>query len=267
MGTILITGPTSGIGRAAAHQLASLGHHVVAAGRNPAKLKRLVYELNATGGSAEPLLVDLASLASVSAAAAQFVASGRNVDVLVNNAGVGMASGTTVDGFAVQFGVNHLAHFLLTAELGPALRPGSRVIQVASQMHHRASGIDFHRVTRPARTLKGVEQYSVSKLANLLFVAELARRRPDLVVHAVHPGLVKTSILPWFVRPFIRGITPEEGAEVVTWCATAAEPGETTGGYWARRRPIELSETARDPVLAQELWRRSEEWCAPFRTH
>jgi retinol dehydrogenase 12 len=262
MGLAMVTGPTSGIGRAVAKELSRLGHHVIAAGRSKGKVDEVVGEIVAAGGSAEALIVDLASLTSVRDAAGDFVASGRQLDVLVNNAGVAVARGATADGFEIQFGVNHLGHFMLTRQLGPAFGAGSRVVQVSSNMHYRAKAIDFERVTNRTRSTFGVPEYGVSKLANVLFVRELSRRHPELDVYAVHPGTVNTGIFPWYVRPFLRGLlTPEEGADTVVWCATAPGLVGKSGGYYARRTERVPSDVALDDHLAAELWWRSEEWC------
>jgi NAD(P)-dependent dehydrogenase (short-subunit alcohol dehydrogenase family) len=102
----------------------------------------------------------------------------------------------------------------------------------------------------------------VSKLANILFVRELAKRQPDWRVYAVHPGMTDTGIFPGFVKPFFRNLkTPEEGAKTVVWCATSVELGDQSGLYYSRKRTREPSDVALDDELAAELWRRSLEWC------
>ena len=243
-------------------ELARRGYHVVGAGRSAERVGTTIDEIVAAGGSAEGLIIDLASLASVKDGAAEYVASGRGLDVLVNNAGVGVARATTEDEFEIQFGVNHLGHFMLTRQLQPTFHGGSRIVQVSSNMHYRASGIDFDRVEARTRSRFGVEEYSTSKLANVLFVMEASRRYPDLRFYAVHPGLVDTGIFPWYARPFIRGrITPEQGADTVVWCATDPSLAESSGSYFDNRRERLPSKTALDDSLASELWERSEEWC------
>ncbi|MCI0679538.1 MAG: SDR family oxidoreductase [Actinobacteria bacterium] len=263
MRVAMVTGSTSGIGRAVARRLALMGFSVVAAGRSEDRLRALVAEIGAAGGTVEPLLVDLASLDSVRRAAVEFVSTGRRLDVLVNNAGVAVARGVTREGFQIQFGVNHLGHFLLTNELRSVLGEGSRVVVVSSDMHHRADGIDFERLRRPTRSMFGVSEYATSKLANVLFARELARRQPAWRVHAVHPGLVDTALFPALVRPLVRraGLTPEQGADTIVWCATEDSLGGLSGRYYARRTEQEPSAVARDDSLGAELWVRSEEWC------
>src|SRR5690606_15891262 len=120
-------------------------------------------------------------------------------------------------------------------------------------------------VRHRTRSLTGVTEYATSKLANLVFARDLGRRRPELRTFAVHPGLVNTAIFPWFTKPFLgRSLTAEEGADTVVWCATAPEPAETSGAYWARRAERSPAPAALDDAVATELWERSEEWCAQF---
>ena len=263
MSIALVTGPGSGIGRATALELASRGLHLVAAGRSEARIKPVIDLIRQQGGSAEFLELDLASFDSVRSAASAFLATGRNLDVLVNNAGIGVnRRGLTENGFEVHFGINHLGHFLLTRDLGPAFRPGSRVVAVASAVHFRANGIDFAAVRRPTRLI-GYAEYGVSKLANVLFVRELARRQPQWNVYAVHPGLVDTDLIPGWVRLFTRRmLTPEQGADTVVWCATSDEVSGDSGLYYQRRQVADPSDAARDDDLARDLWERSEDWCA-----
>lgn len=264
----IVTGPTRGIGREISLGLAREGFHVVAAGRSRKRLVELVDQIEGEGGTGEPLDLDLASLAASEAAAREFVSGGRVVDVLVNNAGVGPAiRGLTEDGFDVRFGVNHLGHFNFTHHLGPSFRGGTRIVQVASSLHN-AEGIDFEAVRKKARGT-GVAQYAVSKLANILFVRELARRRPDLNAYAAHPGFTDTGIIPWYVKPFVsrRLIPPKEGASTPLWCATDTTLAGESGGYYARMERKSPLPTARDDRLAVELWDRSEIWCGIAPSH
>jgi retinol dehydrogenase 12 len=223
----------------------------------------VVDEIIASGGSAEMLIIDLASLESVRTAARDFENRGRTVDVLINNAGIGMARGVTEDGFEVNFGVNHLGPFLLTHLLRRTFRPGTRIISVSSGMHNRARGIDFDRLQEKSRSFFGLDEYAVSKLANILFATEIARRHPDWRSYAVHPGLVDTGIFPFWVKPFLgrRMLTPEQGAETTIWCATDGSLASESGGYYTRSAPATPSELASDDELARELWVRSERWC------
>jgi NAD(P)-dependent dehydrogenase (short-subunit alcohol dehydrogenase family) len=261
MSVALVTGPGSGIGRATAIGLGRAGFHVIGAGRHAERIEPVMEEVSAAGGSAEFLALDLASLRSVRGAARQVVDGGRPIDVLINNAGIGVnRRGLTEDGFEVHFGINHLGHFLLTRELAPALSPGARIVSLTSAMHHRADGIDFDRLRRPTRLI-GLAEYSTSKLANILFIRELARRRPELGAYAVHPGLVRTGIIPGFVRALSSNmLTPEQGADTVLWCATSDEVAHESGAYYQQRTRLAPSPVAQEDDLARELWERSDEW-------
>jgi NAD(P)-dependent dehydrogenase (short-subunit alcohol dehydrogenase family) len=261
MPVALVTGPGSGIGRATAIGLGQAGFHVIAAGRHPERIEPVMEEVTAAGGSVEYVRLDLASLRSVRDAARQVVETGRRLDVLVNNAGIGVnRRGLTEDGFEVHFGINHLGHFLLTLELTQAFAPGARVVSLTSAMHHRVDGIDFDRLRRPTRLI-GLAEYSTSKLANLLFIRELARRSPEIRGYAVHPGLVRTGIIPGFVRALSSNmLTPEHGADTVLWCATSADVSGESGGYYQQRTRLAPSSVAQDDDLARELWDRSDEW-------
>jgi retinol dehydrogenase 12 len=215
------------------------------------------------------LVVDLESLESVRTAGRDFESRGRTVDVLINNAGVGMARGVTADGFEINFGVNQLGPFLLTHMLRRTFRPGTRIISVSSGAHFRARAMDFDRLQEKSRSFLGLHDYAVSKLANLLFIAELARRQPDWRAHAVHPGLVDTNIFPAWVKPFLRGrmMTPEQGAETTIWCATDESLASESGGYYTRSAPATPSDLASDDALAGQLWARSEQWCGVGPVH
>ena len=259
----LITGANSGIGRATAVGLAAGGVHVIAAGRSAARTEPVVHEIAAKGGSAEFLELDLASMSSVRKAAENSVKAGRRLDILINNAGIGVnRRGLTEDRFEVHFGINHLGHFLLTRELAPHLSTGGRVVSVTSAMHFRADGIDFARVRRRTAFI-GLAEYATSKLANVLFVRELARRRPELRAYAVHPGLVRTRLIPGLIRA-VSGtsmLSPEQGADTVIWCATSNDVASESGHYYQQRSRLPPSAQAQDDDLARELWEKSERWC------
>ena len=271
MRVAMVTGPSSGIGRVTAKELARLGFHVVAAGRSEKRTQPVVDAIVEEGGSAEFLQIDLASLDSARRAALEFEKSGRTLDVLVNNAGIGSGKGLTADGFEIHFGVNHLGHFMLTSHLRRTFRPGTRIIQVSSEVHRRVSLIEFDSFTKPTRSFYGLDEYGASKVCNILFVRELARRCPEWNAYAVHPGLANTGIIPWYVRPFIgwRLLTPEQGADTVVWCATSEEDTGNSGLYYAHRSSMEPSATAADDEAASRLWEESERWCgvAPTTGH
>ncbi|MEA1902276.1 MAG: SDR family NAD(P)-dependent oxidoreductase [Actinomycetota bacterium] len=265
----LVTGASSGIGRATAVELARKGFHIVASGRSEERMAQTLETIAAEGGTAEFLHLDLASLDSAREAARVFEKTGRTLDVLVNNAGIGATRGVTADGFEIHFGVNHLGHFMLTHHLRRTFRPGTRIVQVTSSVHFRAEGIDFDRLQRKSRSFYGLREYAVSKLANVLFVREMARMQPDWRIYAVHPGLTYTNILPPYARPFMRRrlLTPEQGADTVIWCATSSDVADESGMYYARRKAEPPSPAAQDDDLARELWKRSEIWCGVAPQH
>ncbi len=236
---------------------------MIAAGRSAERTEPVVDEIAANGGSAEFLELDLASMNSVRTAGQSFANSGRDLDILVNNAGIGInRRGLTEDGFEVHFGINHLGHFLLTRELVPHLSTHGRVVSLTSAMHFRADGIDFTRVRRPTAFI-GLAEYATSKLANVLFIRELARRQPERGAYAVHPGLVRTRLIPGPLRALSAStiLSPEQGADTVLWCATSKDVASETGHYYQHRSPLPPSAKAQDDDLGRELWERSDEWC------
>jgi NAD(P)-dependent dehydrogenase (short-subunit alcohol dehydrogenase family) len=268
----LVTGAGTGIGKMTARGLAQSGAHVILACRSAAKTQPVVDEIRReTGNDAiEHLELDLAELASVRRAAAAFLARKLPLHVLVNNAGVAGQRGTTADGFELTFGINHLGHFLFTLLLLDRLRRSApaRVVTVSSQSHYQAKGIDFDAVRRPTRSVTGLHEYEVSKLANVLFSATLAERTAGSGVstYAVHPGVIGSDIwrrVPWPVRPIMARFmkSTAEGAETSLYCATAPEAAAQSGLYWDACRPKEPSRMAKDAALAEELWRRSAAWC------
>lgn len=262
MKTVLVTGASSGIGRATSLELGRRGFQVVAAGRSEERTTPVVEAIFREGGSAEFLHLDLASLNSCVSAAQTFKASSRPLDVLINNAGVGAARDTTEDGFEIHFGVNHLGHFMFTRYLQEAFLPGTRIVVVSSEMHRRADGIDFASVRRKTRSIGGLSEYAVSKLANILHARRLAALHPEWRTYSVHPGLADTNIFPSLVKPFIRNKLPAAvAARTSVWCATSEEVADHTGRYYSRMELRAPSPVANDDQLASELWERSAAWC------
>lgn len=270
-GNAIVTGANTGIGAVTARELARGGARVFLACRSLGRARPVLDAIRAECGDdrAELLELDLSSLDSVRRCAERFRRRGLPLQLLVNNAGLAGARGTTRDGFELAFGVNHLGHFLLTNLLLPALESGApaRVVTVASDSHFRARGIDFDAVRQPTRNRTGLPEYAVSKLANVLFSRELARRQPErrVTTYALHPGTVASDIwrnVPWPVRPLMRAFmsTEEEGARTTLHCATHPELAGETGLYYAERAPKPPSRAARDDALAAELWRRSAAW-------
>ncbi|HZL18987.1 MAG TPA: SDR family oxidoreductase [Polyangia bacterium] len=265
--TFLVTGANSGIGQITATRLAERGAQVFLGCRDGAKGEAVAAPLRAAGARVEVLPLDLADLASVRQAAATFVARGLPLHGLINNAGLAGTRALTRDGFELTFGVNHLGHFLLTRLLEARLREGApaRVVNISSQAHRSAKGIDFTALREPARSRTGLREYAVSKLANVLFTRELARRwaGSGVTAYALHPGVVATGIwrrlpgpLRWLVTRFM--ITPEEGARTTIFCATAPELAGVSGRYYDHQRESTPSQVAQDDALAARLWDESD---------
>lgn len=270
--TFLVTGANTGIGRATAEGLARRGGRVYVASRSAEKGAAAVAGLRASTGNdaVEYLPLDLADLDSVRACAASFLARGEPLHVLVNNAGVVRTRGLTRQGFELMFGVNHLGHFVLTNALLGCLEASApaRVVTVSSDSHYTARGIDWDALRRPERGLTGLHGYAVSKLCNVLFSAELARRTAGtgITTYALHPGMVASDIwrrVPWPVRPLIqrRMLTVEQGAETSLYCAASPSVASESGLFYDKCAQREPSAVA-TPELAAELWKRSEEWAA-----
>ena len=271
MTTFLITGGNTGIGLSTATALARDGGRVFIACRSATAGETAVARIKAASGSADVrlLMLDLASLSSVRACAAEFLALDEPLQVLVNNAGVGGQRGLSADGFELHFAVNHLGHFALTQLLLGRLSasgPGARVVNVSSEAHYNARGIDFAAVRRRTETFAGAREYAVSKLCNVLFTQELARRLDGTAVtsYALHPGVVASDIwrrVPRLARPFItrRMLTTEQGAVTSVYCATSSAVAGDSGLYYDKCAVREPSPVA-TPELAGLLWKHSADW-------
>lgn len=265
----LITGANTGIGRVTARQLARRGARVFVATRDQERTRAVLADIRAAGGEGSWLPLDLGDFASVRRCAQAFLALDLPLHLLINNAGLAGQRGFTRSGFELAFGVNHLGHFLLTRLLVERLKRSApaRVITVASHAHYRAKGIDWDAVRAPTRHWSGLPEYSVSKLANVLFSAELGRRLAGsgVATYALHPGVVASDIWRRLPQPLRwiatrRMIAPEAGATTTLYCATAPSLAGETGLYYDRCRPRTPSVLARDEALAAQLWRRSEDW-------
>ena len=262
----VVTGATGGIGGATARGLAARGATVLLVARDAARGEALRESIARETGNGRVRLVraDLSSQAEVRAAAAEVAAAYPRVDVLVNNAAVYTRQrAESVDGIELQWAVNHLAPFLLTHLLLDRLRAagGARVVTVSSGAH-QGRLIPWHDMQMTRRYF-GWRTYGVTKLANLLFTRELARRERGLIAHAVHPGVVATELLmrgfpP--IRLFRRFLkTPEEGAATVLFLATSPDAARSSGEYWIDERRADPHPAARDDQAARRLWRWSEE--------
>jgi NAD(P)-dependent dehydrogenase (short-subunit alcohol dehydrogenase family) len=281
--TCLVTGATAGLGLETARALAAAGARVVLAGRDAGRCAAAsaVLRERVPGAALDTVAVDLTSLASVRAAAAEVAGRHDRLDVLVNNAGVMFTPfERTEDGFELQLGTNHLDHFALTRLLTPLLRPGSRVVNLSSAGHGIAD-IDLDDPNWQRREYDKFAAYGAAKTANVLFTVELDRRLRDQEIrsYAVHPGTVRTELGRHMDRadvdrmrtmaaaaagaapragerpPRMRLVGVEQGAATSVWAATAPELAGQGGVYLA---DCAISAAARpyavDPKRAARLW-------------
>lgn len=268
--TFLVTGATGGIGLVTARELAARGATVYITGRTVEKADRAAAQLRAATGSdlVHPLVLELGDLESVRACARAFLNTGAPLHGLINNAGRAGGRGLTASGFELTFGTNHVGPFLLTELLTDRLRESApaRVVNIASAGHFNSDGIDFDAVQRRTRTRTGFAEYCVSKLANVLHAAELARRLDGdgVTTYSLHPGAVATDIwrrVPWPIRPLMlrRMVSPDEGARTTLYCATDPAVATETGRYYDNCCAKQPSQVA-TAQLAAELWERSRQW-------
>jgi NAD(P)-dependent dehydrogenase (short-subunit alcohol dehydrogenase family) len=276
---VLITGGNAGIGKETAVALASMGAQVVFTARDAARGTEALAEIRTRSGSdaVDVMPLDLARFASVREFAKRWSDEHDQLDVLVNNAGLILNSRReTDDGNEMTFQVNHLGPFLLTQLLRDQLVAGddARVVNVASDAHSSARrGLDFDDL-QSRRHYRGFRVYGKTKLANILFTRELARRWDDtgVTANAVHPGFVASSfgrdgdtgrfgaLLFPLLKPF--ALSPEQGARTQVYVASAPELAGITGGYWVKFAPATPSAAAQDDAAAARLWEVSEELVA-----
>jgi retinol dehydrogenase-14 len=276
---VVVTGSNVGIGLETAVGVAERGATTILACRNQAKAEAAAKEVTARTWNDDVHVVplDLADLASVRKAADDILAGWGRLDVLVNNAGGTWTQRQfTAQSIEYTFGVNHLGPFYLTNLLLPRLRAGSpsRVVCVTSVGHHfTRGGLDFEDL-QSERRYEGMEAYCRSKLANVLFVRELARREAGVGVtaNAAHPGWVRSSfgmdgdttgvvgVGMHALRPF--QITPRRGARTSVYLASSPDVVDKTGEYWVRSKPGHMSRRACDDEAARRLWDESEQLLA-----
>src|SRR4051812_14551996 len=270
--TVLITGGTRGIGKATALGLAALGAHVAITGRDPTRTDDAVREIrSAGGGEVYAFVADLSSRSEVRRLATEVLGRLPRIDALINNVGgYWNTRHLTVDGLERTFALNHLAPFLLTNLLLDRLKGSgrARVVTVASNAH-KAGRIDFDDL-QGERAYSGARAYNQSKLANVLFSYELARRLAGtgITANALHPGVVRTGfgaedpagtqrlVVP-LLRPFMK--SPARGAATPIHVASAPELEEVSGRYFANRKPPRSSPRSYDPAVAARLWQISAE--------
>jgi len=266
--TVLLTGASSGIGLEAAVKLARLGAQVVMVARDPAKGEAAVAAVRTRSAShaVSLLLCDFASQAAIRRLASDYRARFARLDILVNNAGsVSAKRETTVDGLEQTFAVNHLGYVLLTRLLLDLLEKSApaRIVNVTS-IGHCHGDMDFDNLQFEKGGYRIMQAYCRSKLGNVLFTAELARRLAGTGVTAncVHPGIVATQIwsrAPWFARPIIAArklfmLTPEQGGDTLVYLATSPELEGQSGGYYEDNRRVQPGRLAQDQELAKRLW-------------
>ncbi len=267
---VVITGATSGIGLAAAGKLASMGARLVLAARDRARGEAALERLRAAGpGAAHAIYyADLSKIAEMKRVASEIAAAEPRIDVLVNNAGALFGSRQlSADGLEMTFAVNHMAYFVVTLGLAERLRatPGARVVSTSSGAH--AGGrLDFDDLQFENR-FRGFAAYGRSKLCNILFTRELARRWRDAGVTAncLHPGFVATRFGDASGGAFARAIrfaklfarTPEKGAETIVYLASSPDVAHVSGAYFQDCRPVEPAKAARDGEAARRLWEES----------
>jgi NAD(P)-dependent dehydrogenase (short-subunit alcohol dehydrogenase family) len=275
--TVVVTGGNSGIGLETAAALATMGARVLVTARNADKGRAAVANITQRNdGHAQVQLVvfDLADLASVRRGAAEILEQAPRIDVLVNNAGLVLSERReTVDGYEATFAINHLGPFLLTNLLLDRMRESApaRVVNVASMAHASArKGIPFDDLQSRQR-YRGMRVYGQSKLANILFTLELARRLEGSAVTAnsLHPGTVRTGygadgdtggFLALGLKlsgPFF--LTPAKGAQTSIYLASSPEVEGVSGQYFVKCKPVQPKPPARDADAAHRLWRVSEE--------
>lgn len=266
----VITGTTHGIGRVSGRELAKTGRTVVMLCRDVRAGLAVRAEImeRVPGAAVHVVHCDLASLASVRASADVVRRTFGPIGLLINNAGmVSSRRRMSKDGFELTFATNHLGPFLLTALLSDRLHETARIINVASRAHFRGR-IDFAGVTAPRARYSGMAAYAQSKLANVLHTFALARRLSGTQVCAncLHPGVVATNLLPWWLRmvkPLISRVVfdPERGARTTLHLALATELAGISGRYFDENQVSQpASALAHDLQLQESLWRMSAQW-------
>ena len=271
---VLITGATNGIGKAAALELAGMGAEVVVVGRDEIKTTKVLRDLKRLSGNSDlhMLIGDLSSIDEIGRVCREFGEKFDRLDVLLNNAGAAFSEfRTSADGYELSFALNHLGYFLLTNLLldvlkeTAAVKGEARIINVSSSAHTSArNGVRLDNLREP-QGFGGFRAYGESKLANVLFTYELARRLEGsaVTVNALHPGFVSTGfghnmngIMGGAVRVLQKLIarTPEKGAETLVYLSSAAEVAGINGKYWKDKQQLSSSDISYDRGQQQRLW-------------
>ena len=266
--TVVITGATSGIGAVAARRLAAQGARIVIVARDRRRAEETLRDLRIANAGQEhtAFYADLSRLREMKRVAAEIAATQPRIDVLMNNAGlIASRNQKTEDGLELMFATNHLSYFVLTNLLLERLRAagGARIVSTASEAHRRAK-LDFDRLQEQ----KGSTGYGITKLCNILFTRELARRiaGTGVTANCLHPGFVATRFgdnagaalrngLAIAKRLF--ALSPEEGAATMVYLASSPQVAGRSGGYYDRCAPVEPSREAQDDANARRLWELS----------
>jgi NAD(P)-dependent dehydrogenase (short-subunit alcohol dehydrogenase family) len=266
---VVVTGGTSGIGEVAAEALAAMGARIVLIARDPARSETTLAKLRKAGdGAHDAHIADLSSIAQTKAVAAKIAAAEPRIDVLINNAGALFnRRQLSPDGLEMTFAVNHMAYFVLTEGLRERLAatPGARVVSTASAAHQSAK-LDMDDL-QSARRYAGFSVYGRSKLCNILWTREAARRfeAARVSVNCLHPGFVATRFgdgsggFLQALMPLAKSlaISPQKGAETIVHLASSEEAAGVSGKYFFECRPVEPSLEAQDDALAAWLWAQS----------
>jgi len=271
--TCIITGATAGIGLEAATRLGALGARLILVGRDSRKGEAALAKLRTRvpGVAAEMHYADLSRRTEIRRLALELLRASPRIDVLLNNAGAYFVErSTTEDGLEQTFALNHMGYFLLTHLLRDRIAASApaRIVNVASEAHRRTTSLDFGDL-QTVRRYSGWKAYQRSKLCNILFTRELARRLAGsgVTANCLHPGFVASSFgdnnkglfrVGIGVLKLVRGITVEQGAETPVYVATAPELATTSGRYFDRCRERAPSEAGRNDEAASRLWRESE---------
>ena len=261
--TVVITGASSGVGLAAAEQLAAQGDHVVAVGRDPDRLAAAVEKIKAAGGEPDAVRADFESLDDVRRLADHVLTTYPEIDVLANNAG-GIVGGyrRTKDGHESTIQANHLGPFLLTHLLRDRLT-GKRIVNTASEAH-REGPPDPGNLAGDPGNYRAYRAYGQSKSANILFTSEAHRRWPEILSLAFHPGVVRSNFgagraMKLFYKYAPGLVPPEQAGALLVWLATAPADELVDGAYYVGHKTTEPKPHAADEALASRLWEASAE--------
>ncbi|OWY21017.1 KR domain-containing protein [Sphingobacteriales bacterium UPWRP_1] len=281
--TVIITGANSGIGKAAALALAKMGAHIVMICRNPerANLARQEIIQQSNNQQVDLFICDLSVQQQIRQLASKLLQTYPRIDVLLNNAGLMTSKRTiTQDGLETTFATNHIAYFLLTNLLLPNINaaPNARIVNVASGIHPMIREVDFDNL-QSEKSFQPFTAYALSKLGNILFTYELARRLAaagsNTTVNCLHPGFVGSNFgqndtgslwMHWsmkLLKPFIR--TPEKGAETAVYLASADKVTGISGQYFVDCKAASSSSLSYDTALAGRFWQATEK-LAPLTT-